>query len=120
MIENRISGERFETVVAEITKKDVPRLDKKRWLFDWKKEHKQPDRVVYKLTTVENPDVIQGLISLRDSGDHILCIWLNQRRSIGVEVSYTLVLVGTCSPLRVNNSSRKDMMAIFRSSRKRS
>lgn len=71
MIENRISGERFETLVAEITKKDVPRLDKKFWLFDWKKEHKQTDRVVYKLTTVENPDVIQGLISLKDSGDHI-------------------------------------------------
>ena len=71
MIENRISGERFETAVAEITKKGVPRLDKKFWSFDWKKEHKQPDRVVYKLTTAENPDVIQGLVSLRDSGDHI-------------------------------------------------
>ena len=71
MIENRISGERFETLVAEITKKDLPRLDKKFWLFDWKKEHKQTDRVVYKLTTVENPDVIQGLISLSDLGDHI-------------------------------------------------
>lgn len=71
MIENRISGERFETAVAQITKKDVPRLDKKFWLFDWKKEHKQPDRVVYKLTTVKNPDVVQGLISLSDLGDHI-------------------------------------------------
>lgn len=71
MIENRISGERFETVVAEITKKDVPRLDKKFWSFDWKKEHKQTDRVVYKLTTVKNPDVIQGLVSLSDLGDHV-------------------------------------------------
>lgn len=71
MIENRISGERFETVVAEITKKDGPRLDKKLWSFDWKKEHKQTDRIVYKLTTVENPDVIQGLISVTDAGDHI-------------------------------------------------
>lgn len=43
MLENRISGERFETTVAEITKKDVSRLDKKFWSFDWKKEHKQPD-----------------------------------------------------------------------------
>lgn len=71
MIENRISDERFETVVAEITKKDIPRLNKKFWSFDWKKEHKQPDRVVYKLTTIENPDVIQGLISTTDAGDHI-------------------------------------------------
>lgn len=29
------------------------------------------DRVVYKLTTQENPNVIQGLISWSDLGDHI-------------------------------------------------
>lgn len=71
LITNRISQEQFQTVFLEITKKDLPSLNKKLWSFDWKKEIKLTDRVVYKLTTQENPAVIQGLISWSDLGDHI-------------------------------------------------
>ncbi|QMW03733.1 hypothetical protein [Spirosoma foliorum] len=71
MITNRISQEQFQTIFLEIEKKDLPRLNKKFWSFDWKKEIKLVNRVVYKLTTQENPDVIQGLISWSDFGDHI-------------------------------------------------
>lgn len=71
LIINRISQEQFQTVFLEINKKDLPRLAKKYWSFDWKKEIKLDDRVVYKLTTQENPNVIQGLISWSDLGDHI-------------------------------------------------
>lgn len=71
LITNRISQEQFQTVFLEITKKDLPSLNKKLWSFDWKKEIKLPNRVVYKLTTQENPAVIQGLISWSDLGDHI-------------------------------------------------
>lgn len=71
LITNRISQEQFQTVFLEITKKDLPGLHKKFWSFDWKREIKLADRVVYKLTTQENPDVIQGLISWSDLGDHI-------------------------------------------------
>ncbi|WP_288427589.1 hypothetical protein [uncultured Spirosoma sp.] len=71
MITNRISQEQFQTIFLEVTKKDLPSLPKKLWAFDWRKEIKLTDRVVYKLTTQENPTVIQGLISWSDLGDHI-------------------------------------------------
>lgn len=71
LITNRISQEQFQTIHLEITKKDLPRLDKKFWSFDWRKEAKSSNRIVYKLTTHENPDVIQGLISWSDFGDHL-------------------------------------------------
>ena len=41
------------------------------WQFDWEREINTPRREVYKLTTTENPSIIQGLISLEDLGDHI-------------------------------------------------
>lgn len=71
MIINRISQEQFQTSCFELTGKDVGRLTKKLWLFNWKKEINSTDRTVYKLTTKENPDVIQGLISWSDLGDHL-------------------------------------------------
>jgi len=40
-------------------------------LFNWKQELKYPEREVYKLTIVNNPDVIQGLISLEVKSDHV-------------------------------------------------
>lgn len=39
--------------------------------FDWKAEISYKTKSVYKLNTVENPKVIQGLICLTDKGDHI-------------------------------------------------
>ncbi len=40
-------------------------------MFDWHFELRQSNRHVYKLTTVQNPAIIQGLISITDKGDHI-------------------------------------------------
>lgn len=71
MITNRISQEQFQTIFLEITRKDLPSLNKKLWAFDWKKEIKLTNRVVYKFTTQENPVIIQGFISWSDLGDHI-------------------------------------------------
>ena len=47
------------------------RIKKKDWLFDWSSEAKIKDKTVYKLVIVNNPGIIQGLISLQDRGDHI-------------------------------------------------
>jgi hypothetical protein len=41
------------------------------WLFNWKDEYKEPARDVYKLTIVNNPTIIQGLISLEVKSDHV-------------------------------------------------
>jgi hypothetical protein len=70
-IENAISGDRLITRVVLITKKNIARLKKKEWLFDWKKESQDTSKAVYKLVIDGNENILQGLISLQDRGDHI-------------------------------------------------
>lgn len=71
-IENVISGDRFSTEVSFVNKDDLNSVTKKnKWLFDWKFENKQPEREVYKLTIVNSPEVIQGLVSLEVKSDHV-------------------------------------------------
>ena len=69
---NRISGDSFRTEIALLTKSDLKSISKQQgWLFDWKYEFIQLDREIYKLTIVDNPDIIQGLISLTVKHDHV-------------------------------------------------
>ena len=70
-IENTISGEVFDTAITLLTSKDIKQIKNKEWNFDWQFELRQQERKVYKLTTVQNPNIIQGLISITDKGDHI-------------------------------------------------
>lgn len=69
---NRISGDSFQTEISLVTKADLKNFPKlKGWSFDWKYEFNQIDREVYKLTINENPDIVQGLISLTVRPDHV-------------------------------------------------
>jgi hypothetical protein len=70
-IENTITGEVFETEVVQLTLIDSKQIQKADWQFDWKKEIKNNTKSVYKLTTANNPNIIQGLISIEDKQDHI-------------------------------------------------
>lgn len=70
-VENAITGDSFQTEVLPLTPIDFRKIKKADWLFDWKREEKQPDRQVFKLVIKGNPDIIQGLISVQDRGDHI-------------------------------------------------
>lgn len=71
-VQNVITGDGFQTDVSLIDKDGLKAVTKKNgWLFNWKNEYKQPDRDVYKLTIVGNPDVIQGLISITEKEDHV-------------------------------------------------
>ncbi len=70
-IENIISGEVFNTAITLLAQPDSNQIKKKDWIFNWHVELRQQDRQVYKLTTVQNFNIIQGLISLTDKGDHI-------------------------------------------------
>jgi len=64
-IENVVTGDSFATDISIVTLADLKNIVKKdKWQFDWKFEYKQPEREVYKLTIVNNRDVVQGLISL--------------------------------------------------------
>lgn len=59
-IVNVISGEVFETEFQKASKKEIKRSD---WLFDWHAELRDKNKEVYKMTTVQNKNIIQGLLS---------------------------------------------------------
>jgi len=70
-IENTSTGEVFDTEIVKLTKVDLKQIKKADWQFDWKEEINDKTKEVYKLTTVNNPTIIQGLLSLEDKQDHI-------------------------------------------------
>jgi hypothetical protein len=71
-LENVITGDSFPTDIIIMDQSDFVSVTKKDgWLFNWKEEFKRPDRDVYKLTIVNNQNVIQGLVSLSVKSDHV-------------------------------------------------
>jgi hypothetical protein len=71
-IENVVTGDNFATEISILTANDLKTATTKNgWLFNWKDEFKEPARDVYKLTIVNNPTIIQGLISLEVKPDHV-------------------------------------------------
>jgi len=70
-IENVRTEETFDTEITQLKVRDIKLIHKKDWLFDWKTEIKDKSKEVYKLSTVNNPSVIQGLISIEEKEDHI-------------------------------------------------
>ena len=71
-IENVITGDSFATEISILTSSDIKSITKaKGWLFNWREEFKNPVRDIYKLTIVNNPTIVQGLISLEVTADHV-------------------------------------------------
>jgi hypothetical protein len=70
-IENIQTGEVFDTIIIRLTGADHNLIKKSDWRFDWLKEIKDKTKESYKLTTVNNPNIIQGLVSIEDKQDHI-------------------------------------------------
>lgn len=70
-IQLKISGETFDTMIERLWPTDSHLLKDGAWQFDWTRELHASEREVYKLTTIQNPTIIQGLLSLEDKGDHI-------------------------------------------------
>ena len=70
-IENITTGEVFDTEIVRLTEKALKQIKKNDWQFDWSKEIKDKTKEVYKLTTVNNSTIIQGLLSIEDKKDHI-------------------------------------------------
>jgi hypothetical protein len=70
-IENVISGEVFDTLIVKLKPADGKNIKKLEWAFNWHNELKDKSKQVYQLTTVSNPTVIHGLVSLTNKGDHI-------------------------------------------------
>jgi uncharacterized surface anchored protein len=71
-IQNTISGDSFRTDIARFTIMDSKMITKKNgWNFNWKSELNNDKNEVYKLTIVDNPTIIQGLLSVQKEVDHI-------------------------------------------------
>lgn len=70
-VENSLTGEVFDTEITRLGKGDLRGIKKSEWVFDWKLEFRAPKNEVYKLSTVNNPTIIQGLLSIEDKDDHI-------------------------------------------------
>ena len=71
-IVNTISGDSFQTEISVLTKSDLKTVLKKNgWNFNWRIDYNDLKREVYKLTIVNNPNVIQGLISITIETDHV-------------------------------------------------
>ena len=71
-IVNTFTGDSFQTDITRLTKADLVTVTKKKgWSFNWTEELRKNDREVYKLTIVNNPTVIQGLISFSIREDNV-------------------------------------------------
>lgn len=91
-IENTLTGEIFDTEVARITWQEKRLIKKSAWLFDWHLELKTPQREIFKLTTVNNSDIIQGLICFEDKKDHIFLHLLESAKFNKGKQNYTRAL----------------------------
>lgn len=67
-IENTVTGESFETVFERVSIREIKKKD---WTFDWNKEIKDNRNEVYKMTTLENKNIIQGLLSIRTDDNFV-------------------------------------------------
>ena len=64
-IENVITGECFPTGIIPLAKNDLPQITKREgWKFNWKSEFGLSNREIFKLTIIDNPAIIHGLISI--------------------------------------------------------
>lgn len=71
-IQNTISGDSFQTEISRFTAKDVKQVTKKNgWNFNWKSEFDDVKKDVFKLTIVNNFDIVQGILSISYENDHI-------------------------------------------------
>jgi hypothetical protein len=71
-IENIVTGDSFPTDIMLLSKSELKNITKKNgWAFNWRTEFNHAERDIYKLTIVNNPTIIQGLISLTVKEDHV-------------------------------------------------
>lgn len=89
-IENTFTGEVFDTEIVRLRSTDAKQINKAEWQFEWHKELKDKTKEVYKLTTVNNSTIIQGLLSIEDKQDHIFMHLIeNAKFNKGKNKTYT-------------------------------
>lgn len=71
-IKNTLTGEVFETEITTFRLQDIRQIKKADWQFNWEKEITDRKKKVVKITTLDSPEIIHGLLSIGDHIDHIL------------------------------------------------
>ena len=87
-IENTLTGEVFDTEIARVTSIETKQIKKADWQFDWLNELKDSTKEIYKLTTANNPTIIQGLLSIEDKQDHIFMHLIKVQNSIKAKTKF--------------------------------
>ena len=109
-IQNTISGDRFPTEVSLLTKDDLKKVTKKNgWSFNWRIELNDNAKEVYKLTITNNPNIIQGLLSVTLETDHV---FMNLAESAPFnirKISFTKVLLEIWLLMHVKFPFKKDL-----------
>lgn len=71
-IENVPWGDNFLTEISLLTTEELEGITKKNgWRFNWANDIKVPERDIFKLTIANNPNIIQGVISLEVKSDPV-------------------------------------------------
>ena len=66
------TGKIYKTHVSKATLKFLNTIHKKNgWKFNWKKEEKEKNRLIYKLVLKSNKSILLGLISFETKEDHV-------------------------------------------------
>lgn len=65
------TGDKFTSKLVRLTEKNKRQIKSSNWEFDWREELEDTNRETYKLVTLAEPNVIQGLISLSVMPDHV-------------------------------------------------
>jgi hypothetical protein len=89
-IENTLTGESHPTEISPVTVEDLAKIkNEATWQFNWGMEYRLPKRKLYKLTTTENPQTIQGLMSMELEIDHVFVHLLeNAKLNLGKNKIY--------------------------------
>lgn len=68
-----LTGKIFKTHVSKASIEFLNKIHKKNgWKFNWKKEGKEQNRLIYKLILEKDKSILLGLISFEIKEDHIL------------------------------------------------
>ena len=72
-LEDVQTGESYATEVLPLLKEDMKHvLNKDGWQFDWSIEMKNPAKSVFKLVMLQQPKIIQGLVSTSKEDGYVM------------------------------------------------
>ena len=72
-LEDVQTGESYATEVLPLLKEDMKHvLNKDGWQFDWSIEMKNPAKSVFKLVLLQQPEIIQGLVSTSKEDGYVM------------------------------------------------